>query len=569
MTDHGPHSHVCSTAEGGVCHCDCHGARHGVAHVPGGRVRHDPEKDVRISRIHKPGGGFRVVDRKTGLPPGGGTPEEKQQHKLDRGEIKPDKPPTKEQRIADRAKEITTRTQDDLDGKPALSNDLKARVARAREALPADKAAWMAPLDGNAATLEKNRGYLKTSQDRLAKVRQEKIDKLVDQAKRHEGSGLSKRDRQMYRDEMTRELDERIKYAEEDVARNEKYVKDAETPRYDNFIYPKNAQGEVIAPPEWKAHLKAVMDVGRSTLAEHRAGLARDPEHKRLQAEAERLEAAEAEARRALFDSTQPAGTDYREWSKARRAKIDSHPQLKEQAAAARVAVAQHDQARLMSMLRSHREFGGAEHKLDLIATESPVFGRTPGELGSVQGKARSDAEAMMRETEQFYPKSWIEASAARSTLRVGSSDRAYYQDGDNFLAQPTERGAYASYAGGHGRGDRAGSLDVSIHELGHRMEKSVPGLTQLEMTFVHDRSTSHEGELEAPKQIAGYTEREVSYHDTWANAYAGKTYESFSPGTAAWEVFQVGTQDTFGRQNRFDKSDDLQAFTIGALLTL
>ena len=84
MTDHGPHSHVCSSAEGGVCHCDCHGARHGVAHVPGGRVRHDPEKDVRITRIHKPGGGFRVTDRKTGLPPGGGTPDEKRQHQLDR-----------------------------------------------------------------------------------------------------------------------------------------------------------------------------------------------------------------------------------------------------------------------------------------------------------------------------------------------------------------------------------------------------------------------------------------------------------------------------------------------------
>jgi hypothetical protein len=564
--DHGPHSHVCADADGGVCHCDCRGRRHGVRHVPGGRVEHDPERDVRISRIHKPGGGYRVVDRETGLPPGGGTQAERDAAGRERVT---DKPETREQRIARRAAEVTSRTQDDLDGTPRLSNDLKARVERARKSLPSDKKGWMQPIDGKAAHIAKLRRYLDDSKKALEEAKQRKRDALAEQAERHRNSNLTAQDRAEYARELAEQHDDWIARAQKNVDGNERYLQQGIDSPYDSFEYPKNAKGEIVAPPEWKAHLKTVMDVGRDVLDEHRKGLARDPEYKRLQAEAERLEAAETDARRALFDHVMPAGVDYQAWRKARNAKVDSHPELKRQAREARAAVAKHDQGRLMAMLRSHREFGGAEHKLELLDADRPVPGVTPGNLGSVEGKARSDAEAMMRETEQFYPKAWIELSAARATLRVGTSDRAFYQDSAHFLAQPTEKGTYSAYTGAHGVGDRAGSLDVSIHELGHRMEKSVPGLTQLEMTFVHQRSTASDGTLETPRQLDGYSEREIAYHDTWARAYAGKTYESFNPGTAAWEVFQVGTQDTFGRMNEFDKSDDLQQFVIGALLTL
>ena len=70
--DAGPHSKTCADAVSGVCHCDCHGAQHGIK-FSRGLDRHGP--DVTISR-RSSGGGFQVA-RADGLPPGGGTREER------------------------------------------------------------------------------------------------------------------------------------------------------------------------------------------------------------------------------------------------------------------------------------------------------------------------------------------------------------------------------------------------------------------------------------------------------------------------------------------------------------
>lgn len=70
MADHGPHSLECAQAVSGTCHCDCHGTMHGVAHLP--HRKHEPGTTI----THIGGGAYHVV-ASTGLPPGGGTKDER------------------------------------------------------------------------------------------------------------------------------------------------------------------------------------------------------------------------------------------------------------------------------------------------------------------------------------------------------------------------------------------------------------------------------------------------------------------------------------------------------------
>lgn len=77
MADRGPHSKECATATGGDCHCDCHGAMHGVTHTFSRGGKH--LAGVQITPVKGRGGKvshYRVIDV-DGLPPGGGTKEER------------------------------------------------------------------------------------------------------------------------------------------------------------------------------------------------------------------------------------------------------------------------------------------------------------------------------------------------------------------------------------------------------------------------------------------------------------------------------------------------------------
>ncbi|TFI40246.1 hypothetical protein E4P29_25370 [Rhodococcus sp. 1R11] len=175
---------------------------------------------------------------------------------------------------------------------------------------------------------------------------------------------------------------------------------------------------------------------------------------------------------------------------------------------------------------------------------------------------------------EQYFPTDWLVAAAGRGTLRVGVAERAFFQrgtDGDTLAAAsfdelPDYRGAFRSYPEA-----------VMVHELGHRMEQAVPGLTQLEYALVRSRSVT-DGILEEPTGIyqgVDGLEHEIGYEDQWRNKYAGKTYATDSqadPAREPAEVFQVGLQDTLGRSDErgeFDETGQLQAFVLGVLALL
>ncbi|SNS39881.1 phage minor capsid protein [Rhodococcoides kyotonense] len=220
--------------------------------------------------------------------------------------------------------------------------------------------------------------------------------------------------------------------------------------------------------------------------------------------------------------------------------------------------IAVRESAIIRETLAEVRDFGGVQQSARLSSLDLAEPGT-------------SDGIAALRRAETLFPSDWLRVTSANQ-LNVGSADRAFYHGTHDYIAAPSKdylpgyRGAFDSYPD-----------EVMAHELGHRMEKMIPGLTHLEYALVRSRSTKN-GTLEPLTQIYPNQpglEGEVGYADQWENIYAGKSYAKDSqsdPAKEAAEAFQVGLQDTFGRSSlggEFDKSNQLQEFVIGVMALL
>lgn len=295
--------------------------------------------------------------------------------------------------------------------------------------------------------------------------------------------------------------------------------------------YPTDKNGAKLVPEKLQRHLDTTLDAGKAIQRDTRKLIDKDTTVLKLRAEDKQL-------------------TDSAQWLSPRRNEIQRD-------------IARREQAIIQSALAEVRDFGGAQQSSVLITTATG--GLKPGTAAAL---------AQLRAAEQYFPTDWLVAAAGRGTLRVGVAERAFFRrgtDGDTLAASsfdevPEYRGAFKNYP-----------EEVMVHELGHRMEQTIPGLTQLEYALVRSRSTTN-GTLEQPtgiyQGIAGH-EHEIGYEDQWRNKYAGKTYATDSqadPAREPAEVFQVGLQDTLGRSDargEFDETGQLQAFVLGVLALL
>lgn len=188
-------------------------------------------------------------------------------------------------------------------------------------------------------------------------------------------------------------------------------------------------------------------------------------------------------------------------------------------------------------------------------------------------GPARSDWQDQIKQTSGLYPDDWVEMSN-KTPLQVATSPRAHYSHHNGVLAMDEEEvsPSLSGYTGGFA----SDAHEISAHEFGHRMESTVPGLTQLEFAYVRSRTTLPSGDLEPLEDMrnlygGGYNAGEMARIDKFSNAYAGKEYASkyaLDPGESPWEAFQVGIQQLYGGPRDFG-GDDLTAFTFGVLATL
>lgn len=149
------------------------------------------------------------------------------------------------------------------------------------------------------------------------------------------------------------------------------------------------------------------------------------------------------------------------------------------------------------------------------------------------------------------YPAKWVELSNDMGEIKVKKVKRGYYCHKDQVLAVS-------------GSGDAARS--TALHELGHRMERVVPGLREAEAKFYASRT---EGEplrwLGDFYPGCGYSKREVARKDDFTDAYMGKDY-----GGNAYELFSMGVEGTFfGKYRLWQDDPEYVDFILGVLATL
>lgn len=322
--------------------------------------------------------------------------------------------------------------------------------------------------------------------------------------------------------------------------------------------YPVDGGGTAVPPAAFDKALDQVLDVGRALHGDFTRENARDPALVRLRAALASPELAPEKIMEAVGDE-----------------RFD----LRTKRLSYRMEIRTREQRLLLDLLRSARSFGSTSH-----TRAEPASYLHRRLFGGSADPARDDWQERLHQAEQFFPDDWIRLSD-RTPLRIASSPRAFY-DGPygasaGLLAMPTTDRDQVHYEGAFDDY----TAEAILHELGHRMEATVPGLQELEFTFMR-RRTTRAGAVERPQTLAeltglDYNPRERAYRDGWTNPYIGRTYERLDrgeggeylsvdtdPGARPWEVFAAGLQDTFGRLGAYG-DDELQQFVLGSLATL
>lgn len=157
-----------------------------------------------------------------------------------------------------------------------------------------------------------------------------------------------------------------------------------------------------------------------------------------------------------------------------------------------------------------------------------------------------SKVRPVVAEAYRHYPKDWTEQSFARGTLATKKVGRGYYYDSGKTIA-----------ISGYGSGDQ---LKTAIHELGHRMEKTVPDLLQVEKAFYERRTAGEDLEW-----LGGsYDKDEKARRDKFISMYMGKDYEGY-----AYELVSMGFQYAYTDPLTLMKDEDMAEWILGILALL
>lgn len=148
-----------------------------------------------------------------------------------------------------------------------------------------------------------------------------------------------------------------------------------------------------------------------------------------------------------------------------------------------------------------------------------------------------------MKEVYSYYPTEWLEKSLKYNTIYLSKSPRGYYRHFDS--------GGSKLDVG------RTGSLETIIHEMGHRFERVVPKIRELEKEFYERRTKGERLEWMG----SGYGKDEVTRKDKFLNKYMGKDY-----GGTAYELVSMGFEMAFTEPNKLAKDPDYANFIYGIL---
>lgn len=320
--------------------------------------------------------------------------------------------------------------------------------------------------------------------------------------------------------------------------------------------YPKDANGRAMVPPELERLERQVRRAGAAVAADIERAINNDSE------------LAEMRTRRQAYFNIE---TDYTNPAYDSRLRLQSRMERKK----LDFEIKKRELALTMQTLQELRSFNGRSHR-----NTRPIR-RNEDKPFRNMNVARRDWAQRLATADNYFPDDWVETSD-QVPLRVASSPRAFHMnlgsqhDGgeatDTLVAMNTDAGVRnVAYDGGF-----ADYIDeVTVHEMGHRMEATIPGLTALEFAYVRSHTTNNNGEVEQPQRLkdlrpgSAYEDYEIAYPDKFTNPYTGKTYELSDPAANPWEVFQVGLQQTLGNASYRFGDVSLNHFTLGVLVTL
>lgn len=142
------------------------------------------------------------------------------------------------------------------------------------------------------------------------------------------------------------------------------------------------------------------------------------------------------------------------------------------------------------------------------------------------------------------YPTEWVEKSVKRSDIELKKVSRGYHQDG-----RPT-----TIAISGSGYDDM---FETAIHELGHRMERAVPIIRDLEEIFYNRRTQGEKLEWLGD----GYKKSEKTRKDNFIDKYMGKDY-----GGECYELVSMGFQFAYCEPENLMDDPDMAQWIYGIL---
>jgi len=165
-----------------------------------------------------------------------------------------------------------------------------------------------------------------------------------------------------------------------------------------------------------------------------------------------------------------------------------------------------------------------------------------------------SDLYDMADDEARYLPSEWIERSNERGGFHVSERGRGHYADARRMVS-----------ISGHTDDERRSTM---LHELGHRMEHSIPEIKIWEWIFMTRRieESSNRGrfrlaDLQPDHQ---YEDHEWSYPDDFPDPYTGRDYGRDPDSTT--EVLTTGLEALF----HGDLGDaDHRSFVLGLLATI
>jgi hypothetical protein len=201
---------------------------------------------------------------------------------------------------------------------------------------------------------------------------------------------------------------------------------------------------------------------------------------------------------------------------------------------------------------------------------------------GDVPMTSEPDPVAMKALEAAFnlYPSDWVKAAAGRGALTLAPEDhsrRGSFDDKANVMSLPQSNDDVKP-----GLVDR---LDTAVHETGHLMETSVPGLKALEWAYHTERTTDRTSTGKISRTQYGKRKRtgknseqmlaeltgddyslwERARADDYVNPYSGKAYGE-GP-TAMRELFTTMVESLLAGSKYGD--DDALAWALGVLASL